>query len=216
MKTRIYKNFLIKGGTKDDRIQIIQLFNSMPPWGFISTCSRRFQRNFINYLLENPLGTIMIAIDLDSTASVGYAIAIRNSFKFWIGFILKYFISSGFEIFLRKYKTLIRLLMRKPNSAQRQMRDRNLPEFAWSSSNQEFIRIIFIGVCPNFRGLGLGEAIYSFLAEILKKEGCIKIEAHIDKGNDASVCLHRKSGWQIQQLRHGDYKAVLDLDKTQL
>ena len=94
---------------------------------------------------------------------------------------------------------------------KRSKKKNHTSKFSWSPSSPQIARINFIGTLPNFRGLGIGRALYSFLAEILEKDGCLKIEAHIDQGNEASLVLHQKTGWQIQKLRDGDYKVVLEL-----
>jgi len=218
VNSKYYKDFVIKQGTKNDKVLILDILKSLPPTGFLENCSRRFWNVFLEYLFKNSLGIIILALEQDSKKGIGYVIAIRDPFKFWSGFALTHLLYMGPIIIMRKYKQFARLFIpyfgsvkRKKANDRKNTSGQDLPEFKWSLSTIKIARIFFIGVLPGFRGLGLGQAIYSFLAEVVKNEGCIKIEAHIDKGNDASLALHKKSGWQIQKLKQENYKATLNL-----
>lgn len=214
---KVCKNFLIKKGTDKNRVQLIQLLNEFPPKGILSECSQKFRQLFLEYLLNNPLGVIVVAFENDTGVGTGYVIAIRHPVRFWNGLILRHPLSIDPILFIKKggsfIKDMIFILKRskKKNHSEFEEKLDNLSKFSWSPSGPQIARINFIGTLPNFRRLGIGKALYSFLAEILEKDGCSKIEAHIDQGNEASLILHQRTGWQIQKLRGGDYKAVLEL-----
>jgi len=216
--SKVYKNFLIRRGTKKDERELEQLLNKLLPSSILSGCSQKNLSNFLKYLLENPLGIIVVAFEKYSKIGVGYVIAIRNPSWFWSKLIISHPFSIGFFLLIKKrnsiikkFLLLLRNLKKDISKPLKQPIIKNTPNFSWSPSNSKIARIIFIGVLPDFRGQGLGQVLYSFLAKVLKAEGCTKIEAHIDPDNEASVKLHQKSGWQIQKLKDGDYKAVLEL-----
>lgn len=218
MNTRQYRDFTIKRGTKDDEARIMRLFVDMPPTGFFAGCSRKFWRIFLRHLLEHPLGIMVVAFDQNCRRCAGYSVAIGHPHKFWSDFIMAYPLSAGAIILRKKYKLLIKHLLlnlgftkKKSSDSSKDWPSEDAPEFTWLSSTSRIARIMFIGVLPDFRRLGLGQALYSFLAEELTREDYGIIEAHIDKGNKASVALHRKSGWELQELRQGDHKAILNL-----
>ena len=214
------KKFLIKLGKPKDKIRLNNLLNDLRPKGIFSRCSKQFRSIFLKHLLNSPLGIIIFAYNQSSKKEVGYVIAIRHPVYFWISLLLHYPFSIDLFIFIKKSGSFIRdilLLLKKfkkkkiNHSANEKMSNNTLPNFTWSSSNPKIARIHFIGVLPKFRGSGLGSALYISLMEILRKEGCMKIEAHIDKGNKASLKLHQTTGWEIQKLRAGDYKAISKL-----
>ena len=215
---KLYKNFVVKKGKNEDLVELIKLLEQLPPKGMLFTHSQQLLHFFLKYLLNNPLGIIVFAVEKNSGRAIGYVIAIRDPVVFWSKFILHHFLLINPLPFIKKLWSFIKDIIStflKHSENKNQLRFKktsdNLNKFTWSPSNFEIARIIFIGVLMDFQKIGLGSELYSFLAEILKKEGCKKIEAHIDADNEPSLKLHKNTGWHIEKLKDGDYKAILKL-----
>ena len=213
---KAYKRFIIKKGDPLDQKQLMSLLDEMPPMGILSKGSVKFKKTFLSHLLKNPLGTIVIAVEQKSKKIIGYVIAIRHPLCFWKNMALS---SASFTLIILSAKKiankLLSILKKMPGSLKnfKKISVEKRHEFKWSPSDPKIARIIFIGILSDFRGLGIGESLYLFLSETLREEKCIKIEAHIDEGNMPSLKLHRKNGWNIEEMCQENYKATLNLKK---
>lgn len=55
----------------------------------------------------------------------------------------------------------------------------------------------FIGVDPDMRGRGIGEALYARLFEAARSAGCLRVEAVTSIVNTGSVAFHRRIGFEV-------------------
>jgi ribosomal protein S18 acetylase RimI-like enzyme len=206
-------NFALKELGKHEREKAIQIFSEIVPSGFIMKCSREVRESFLVHCLASPLGYFILALDENIGKGVGYVIAMKNSARFWLNFLLTHSPRISVEIFLNRYQSTKRGdIDRLAGGGNRNF----ATESAWSPSSNKIGRIFFIGVLPAYRGTGLGVSMYYHLAQTLKQEGCTRIEAHIDEGNLASLALHRKIGYEIRELQSGYFKAVLNLENADI
>jgi len=196
-----YSNrLLFKRASLQDISVIAELINALPISGRYSILPFGGQLAYIKHIIESSLGIVVIGIDPLFGKGVGYVIAITESKRFWYTFIIKYPFYTGL-LFLKKFLDKIKL----------KARNKAASSFRWSQACEKSARIIFIGVLPEYRGLGIGQRIYQLLFEILKEEGRYLVEAHIDKDNEPSIRLHKKVGFEIEQLNSGDYRAYKTL-----
>jgi len=175
---------------------IANLIDTLPISGRYSVLTSRGQLAYIKHLIKSSMGIIVLGVDTSSEKVVGYVIAITEWKRFWYTFATKYPFYAGL-LFLKKFSDKIKF----------KVRSKVVSSFRWSQTVKKNARIIFIGVLPEYRGLGVGQRIYQNLFEILREDGEYLVEAHIDKNNEPSLKLHKKVGFKIEQLDSGDYTA---------
>jgi len=204
----INQNFFIREGEKKDREDIIKLTENIPSVAQFSRGPLFFKKPFIDYLLADDLVSKVVIFESTSGRIAGFAAAIRNPLKFYLRLGLRHPLRVGLIMFFRKAKIFFANFIKKKNISINKV----FSEPVWSKSTDKIARVVFIGVAGEFRERGLATELYLFLAKILKKKGCIKIEAHIDGNNPLSLKLHQKTGWKIKKMPEGDYKAALELN----
>lgn len=210
-------NIIVRKMVSNDLPLMIRLLHILPPMGTLSRHPKRFLHAFLKSALKDTLGTIMVAFERSSMKGAGYVIAINHPIRFWLTLTFKYPFAIGLPLmreFFTKCKGKIQEILLTHNPLRHDIIktiDASLPQFHWSPSSQLIARINFIGVVAQFRGRGIGQTLYRHLFTALKKKGVKKVEAHVDKGNIASLVLHKKGGWNIQELREGDYKATYEI-----
>lgn len=67
----------------------------------------------------------------------------------------------------------------------------------WSESSPRVARVSLIAVSNCSRGRGLGIRLYETMFDYLRHKGVETVLAQIDSSNDASLRLHRRTGWTL-------------------
>jgi ribosomal protein S18 acetylase RimI-like enzyme len=83
----------------------------------------------------------------------------------------------------------------------------------WSVDAPDLAKIGFIGVLPEFRRQGVGEALYRALFDAAASRGGRAVLARIAADNVASLWLHHAAGWDLFRDDAGPF-AVLTLPTT--
>ncbi len=109
--------------------------------------------------------------------------------------------------FLRRHPWIAsRLILRKIAASVRRPTPASEPEppsaspSSWNRPGADRARIVFIGVSPRARGLGVGAGLYDALFDDLAARGVTEILARIATDNHGSLRLHQRTGWRVQDL----------------
>ncbi len=198
---RPYGTLLIRQASLEDMGIVTKLINALPITGRYAVLPFGGQLVYIKHVIESSLGVMVLGIDTSLEKGVGYVVAISEPKRFWRTFVVRYPFYAGL-LFLKKFLDSINF----------KARNRAKSTFKWSKGGVENARVIFIGVLPEYRGLGIGQRIYQFFFETLRKNGKYLVEAHIDKGNESSLRLHQRVEFEIEQLDSGDYRSYKTLE----
>lgn len=179
----------------------------MPPSGWICASTQRFKKYLFHALATDRKGTLVFAKDESVRAPIGYVATIEYPFSFWGKIIMRHPFSSGLSIVPYIVKKLRGILAHKRQIKSGGNSKIFLPRFRWTKNNERTARVLFIGVLERYRGQAVGMRLYNAVTKELSKKGCIVLEAHIDKGNDASVKLHTRAGFSLTECAGGEFLA---------
>ncbi len=129
----------------------------------------------------------------------GCILAARNYRRSWMRLLLRHPLLATRVLAVRAIRRL-----RRPAAAVRsQGKERMMPDLAyrrdseWNVSRRDIANIMFIGVAPPWRGLGVGTQLYHEFFRYCRAQGITRILAHISPDNIASIHLHRKLGYEL-------------------
>lgn len=127
-----------------------------------------------------------------------------------LGFVLAVIDPApSYRAFLKRHPLLAaRLLWRRALSRPSRQRaplpepDPKAPASSWNRAGAHSARIITISVAETARGLGIGTGLYRALFDDLAPRGVVEVLARIVPGNTPSLQLHRRTGWNLNDLGH--------------
>ncbi len=186
-----------------DRESAYILLNSCPPVvaGLTGT---RVNRAILDYSLSASNCLILLA-EVDSSLA-GYVIVAWDWNHFKSNFALTYPLLS-LKALLKKLiaKLTASPLITKPNAESSEAPTAFVGDDSpsWQDSDSTIAKILFIGVSPAFRSLGIGSQLYNALFIRLKDQSVSRVDAHIDATNTPSLKMHIKSGWDVKQDEQG-------------
>jgi ribosomal protein S18 acetylase RimI-like enzyme len=79
----------------------------------------------------------------------------------------------------------------------------------WGDDGPDVAKIGFIGVLPEFRRRGVGEALYAALFDEARARGARAVLARIAHDNVASLRLHHAAGWRLFADAQGPFAVYL-------
>lgn len=206
--------YLVEPARRADIPVLIEILREQPPTRWMRKMADLGLKGFLRYSINSSYCHLILARRGDEHAIGGYVISIVHPSRFWWGFVITYpatalFLAIDYAIyrFLKKGSHAAGLNRNSTVSQSEECKE-DLPSFSWSPSHPGIARIVYIYVREECRGLGLGKELYTKLFEHLRNKKCSIIEAHIDYQNQPSIKLHQSTGWEIQELKDGDYKAV--------
>ena len=68
---------------------------------------------------------------------------------------------------------------------------------AWEDSARTIAKVIYLGIDPQVRSMGLGRGLYAHLITHFKQHGFTRVDSHIDKDNLASMYMLKKAGCTV-------------------
>jgi ribosomal protein S18 acetylase RimI-like enzyme len=81
---------------------------------------------------------------------------------------------------------------------------------SWEDEGPGVAKILHVGVHPEARGHGVGQALYRCLFDNLRLKGIARVDATINWDNTSSILLHQRSGWTLIPAA-GHWFATIDL-----
>jgi ribosomal protein S18 acetylase RimI-like enzyme len=133
---------------------------------------------------------------------LGYVLAVRSWRRFQWTFLLRHPLLTT--------RSVVDKLRSRTLSAERG--PALSPDAGTRAKTRRSARILYVGVDPRARSLGIGSGLYTALRAQLEAAGIDQIEAHIAQHNLPSVRLHERTGWSIVE-RPGGFLATLKLKK---
>ncbi len=169
------------------------------------------------------LGNIILLIAEEDHHLLGYVCAAKNWRSLKKTFFLRHPL-VGVSFLIRFAKTRFRrrslsLHKNPPPSVQYSLESSVLPDDPqnpnWNDDDATVAKIIHIGVREGYRSRGIAANLYAALANDLKAGGFSRIDAHIDQGNQASVKMHQKAGWEVVTTPEGYFSyRILQKDEN--
>jgi ribosomal-protein-alanine N-acetyltransferase len=75
---------------------------------------------------------------------------------------------------------------------------------------QEKVQISNFAIHPEFRRLGVGEAVLRYILAKIKREGARKVFLEVRPSNRAALSLYERMGFQILGVRKGYYRSPVE------
>ncbi|MGH9934794.1 MAG: GNAT family N-acetyltransferase, partial [Blastocatellia bacterium] len=162
---------------------------------------------------------LMIEIAEEERGIAGYVVAEIGGADYWRGFVRRHPLAAARILWKRAIKRFVRLRRATPLERGRRATPppprpvaspANDSERTWQDRGLNIARVQQIAVHPEYRERGVGTRLYERLFDSARRLGVNRVDAHIDLNNDASVALHRRSGWTVVK-RRDYFFATIDL-----
>jgi len=150
---------------------------------------------------------LMIVIAEEERGIAGYVVAVIGGADYWRGFARRHPLAAARILWKRAIKRFVRLWRATPPTPRPVASPAPVAISAsesgrtWQDRGLNIARVQQIAVHPYYRGRGVGTRLYEQLFATARRLGVNRVDAHIDLNNDASVALHRRSGWTVVKLR---------------
>jgi ribosomal protein S18 acetylase RimI-like enzyme len=151
---------------------------------------------------------LALVAEFDATPA-GFVVATLDTARYWRSALLRRPPLLARVVTTRLAARLARRPAHASVSDRSAARDRERPDalppiapaaeapLRWDDPAPDLAKIGFIGVLPEFRRRGVGEALYAALLDAARARGARAVLARIASDNIASLRLHHAAGWRL-------------------
>jgi glycosyltransferase involved in cell wall biosynthesis/ribosomal protein S18 acetylase RimI-like enzyme len=161
---------------------------------FAGVSSRSMSRAICEEAIRRQDPVVLLARQNGSVA--GLALAVRDHARFRRTFFSRHPVlalrAAGRRLMADRRRVKQGVASRTSELAARPV---NGP--SWTDGDAGIAKVLFIGVAPEHRRVGLAERLYADLFERLRAHGASRIDARIGRDNLASLRLHKATGWTL-------------------
>jgi ribosomal protein S18 acetylase RimI-like enzyme len=151
---------------------------------------------------------LVIVIAEETPDLAGYVVAEIGGEEYWRAFARRHPLAAARILWKRARKRFHRAA--QPVVQPAALPVESPPDRGWQDSGRHIARVQQIAVHPDYRGRGVAARLYAELFAALRPLGIARADANIDADNEASVALHRRTGWTVVA-RGTHYFATIDL-----
>ncbi len=160
--------------------------------------SKKFLMDILTDAVNYGNPNVIIALNIENKI-VGWNIAIINSKKYWINFLLTHSYYIPFYILRQiKEKLYTKYIPINRNSVQIKpplLNWKKDESIHWGESNANVARHIDINVIENYQDKHIGTYLQSIQIDVLQRKKVHRIDACISKNNIKSQIFHSKRNW---------------------
>lgn len=184
---------IIRQAHIEENKYIAKLHIAVFPNFFLSTLGEKFLTTYYKVVLRHP-ETICLFAETESGEVCGYVLG-RIKAKGYLKRIVKSapitFCWEGVKLMFSRPASLLRLV----KNLDKKRDDKQVKD------NQDYAEIGLIGVMPEYKGLGIGRALFNEFIGMIKKQGVAKISLTTDaEKNDNTLAAYKAWGFEVLYL----------------
>lgn len=213
-------NISIRQVEQKDFKQVADLYYRYLLGDFVGYCGRRMFNNYLKSLCNSRQGSLWCAV-AEEGEIIGFVAGIidqqrfnrnwlrRNLIQITIFIMMKLLFSTSFRSFI--YKRL-RNRLKKAGS---------VGESKETNKSISLAYLKWIAVDEDYRGRGknVGSQLLASIERDVKRKGVTQIYSFTNRTNNASIFMHLKNGWQVEENDSNSFKLfknfVIDGRKVQ-